>query len=114
MYAQLVGAVNVSYGLQHYTPPLLSLQNCDFVRNAFRKITWGYCPPLGRYLRSVNVGLGMISIGVMPSLALWILYANRPRREEVFAELSLILRGSCSGKSVTIVPSTASTPRNGA
>ncbi|KAL8531795.1 hypothetical protein ACS0TY_008405 [Phlomoides rotata] len=116
MYTQLVSAVNVSYALQHYTPPLLSLQNCDFVRDAFRTITSSYCPPLGRYLRSVNAGLAMISIGVMPCLALWILYANRPQREEVFAELSLRVRGSCSGKSFNNVnvQSTGSTPRNGA
>ncbi|GFQ06891.1 sulfhydryl oxidase 1 [Phtheirospermum japonicum] len=82
MYKQLVDAVNVSYALEHYTPPLLNLQNCNFVRDTFRNITSSYCPPLEHYLRIVNMGLAMISVGVMLSLALWIFYANRPQREE--------------------------------
>ncbi|KAL3501829.1 hypothetical protein ACH5RR_036278 [Cinchona calisaya] len=98
MYSQMVAAVNINYALQHYTPPLLSLQNCNFVRDTFRNITLNYCPPLEHYLRVVNAGLAMISVGVMLSLALWILYANRPQREEVFAKLSLRIKGSCKDK----------------
>ncbi|GER29926.1 ubiquitin-specific protease 12, partial [Striga asiatica] len=99
MYAELVAAVNVSYALQHYAPPLLSLQNCDFVRDTFVKITSGYCPPLEHHLRTVNVGLALISVGVMLSLILWIIYANRPQREDVFAGIAFRLRiGSCGGK----------------
>ncbi|KAL3654462.1 hypothetical protein CASFOL_004143 [Castilleja foliolosa] len=98
MYKQLVDAVNVSYALEHYTPPLLNLQNCNFVRDTFRNITSSYCRPLQHFLRIVNVGLAMISVGVMVSLAVWIFYANRPQREEVFAKLSLRIRGKCIGK----------------
>ncbi|CAA0833008.1 Unknown protein [Striga hermonthica] len=92
MYAELVAAVNVSYALQHYAPPLLSLQNCDFVRDTFVRITSGYCPPLEHHLHTVNVGLALISVGVMLSLVLWIIYANRPQREDVFAGIALRLR----------------------
>ncbi|KAL6539034.1 hypothetical protein OROMI_025360 [Orobanche minor] len=95
MYTQLVDAVNVSYALEHYTPPLLSFQNCDFVRDTFLNITSSYCLPLGRYLRILNAGLVLISVGVMLSLATWIFYANRPQREEVFAKLSSRIRGRC-------------------
>ncbi|XP_027098328.1 uncharacterized protein [Coffea arabica] len=98
MYAQMVAALSISYALQHYTPPLLSLQNCNFVRDTFRNITLNYCPPLEHYLRVVNAGLAMISVGVMLSLALWILYANHPQREEVFAKFSLRIKGSCNDK----------------
>ncbi|PIN26008.1 hypothetical protein CDL12_01287 [Handroanthus impetiginosus] len=98
MYTELVTAVNVSYALKHYTPLLLDLQNCNFVRDTFRNITSNYCPPLDHDLRLVNAGLALISVGVMLCLALWILYANRPQREEVFAKLSSRIRGSCSGK----------------
>ncbi|KAJ9548986.1 hypothetical protein OSB04_021529 [Centaurea solstitialis] len=87
MYEQLVGAVNVSYALQHYAPPLLSFQDCNFVRETFRIITSDHCPPLEHRLRMVNAGLGLVSVGVMLSLALWIAYANRPqKKEDVFAK----------------------------
>ncbi|KAK8529266.1 hypothetical protein V6N13_102200 [Hibiscus sabdariffa] len=101
-FTQLVAAVNVSYALEHYTPPLLCLQNCDFVRNTFQNITSNYCRPLEHYLKIVNAGLGLISVGVLLCLVLWILYANRPRREEVFVKTLLpkmlvpMKRMSCS------------------
>ncbi|KAK2971066.1 hypothetical protein RJ640_022621 [Escallonia rubra] len=93
MYGQLVGAVNISYALEHYAPLLLSLQDCNFVRDTFRNITSDHCPPLEQHLRTVNAGLALISVGVMLSLALWMLYANRPRREEVFVKLSSQIKG---------------------
>ncbi|KAL1357301.1 hypothetical protein AAHE18_05G245800 [Arachis hypogaea] len=91
IYSELVGAVIESFALEHYTPILLSLQNCNFVRNTFKEITTSYCPPLNHYLKVINVGLGLISVGVLLCLILWILYANRPQqREEVFVnKLSL-------------------------
>ncbi|XP_042036699.1 uncharacterized protein LOC121782808 [Salvia splendens] len=112
MYTELLTAVNVSYALEHYAPVLLNLQNCNFVRDTFRNITSSYCPPLDHYLRVVNAGLGLISVGVMLSLALWILYVNRPQREEVFAKLSSRIRRGCgSGDGVL---SAGATPRHGA
>lgn len=84
-YKQLVAAVDQTYALEHYTPPLLSFRDCNFVRDTFESITSDYCPPLERNLRVVNAGLGMISVGVLLCLVLWVFYANRPQREEVFA-----------------------------
>ncbi|XP_030447983.1 uncharacterized protein LOC115670764 [Syzygium oleosum] len=101
IYMQLVGAVNESYALEHYAPPLLSLQNCNFVRDTFQEITKTHCPPLESHLRLVNAGLGLISIGVMLCLVLWILYANRPQREEVFVKLSLPIKVCGNFKSNT-------------
>nr|XP_018681452.1 PREDICTED: uncharacterized protein LOC103984672 isoform X2 [Musa acuminata subsp. malaccensis] len=86
VYKQLVAAVNASYALDHYTPFLLNLQNCQFVRGAFNSITTFFCPRLKLDLRMVTAGLGLISSGVMFCLILWVLYANRPQREEVFAK----------------------------
>lgn len=80
IYLELVQVVNESYALEHYTPLLLSLQNCNFVRHTFKEITSRYCPPLNHYLKVINVGLGLISIGVLLCLVLWILYANRPQK----------------------------------
>ncbi|KAL3368047.1 hypothetical protein AABB24_009093 [Solanum stoloniferum] len=101
MYEQLVATVNISYALEHYAPPLLNLQNCNFVRDTFKNITANHCPPLEHHLRVVNAGLAVISVGVMLSLALWIVYANRPQREEVFAKLSSRIKSSCNGKNVS-------------
>ncbi|KAK1380736.1 hypothetical protein POM88_027480 [Heracleum sosnowskyi] len=86
MYERLVAAVNISNALQHYAPILLSLQDCNFVRDTFRYIVFDYCPPLEHQLQIVNAGLGLISVGVLLSLVLWMIYAYRPREEEVFAK----------------------------
>lgn len=87
IYTQLVAAVNVSYALDYYAPLLLSLQDCKFVRDTFTTITTSHCSHLERYLDMVNAGLALISVGVMLCLVLWIVYANRPQREEVFAKM---------------------------
>ncbi|KAF5940333.1 hypothetical protein HYC85_021500 [Camellia sinensis] len=113
MYGQLVAAVNITIALQLYAPRLLSLQDCNFVRDTFRNITSDYCPPLEHHLRTVNAGLALISVGLMLCLALWLLYANRPQREEVFAKLSLRIRSSCKNGSNTDVISRSTTPGRG-
>ncbi|PKA63502.1 hypothetical protein AXF42_Ash005397 [Apostasia shenzhenica] len=88
MYMQLVTAVNASFALDHYTPLLLSLQDCNFVRETFNAITAHFCPHLRRDLRVVNAGLVTISISIVLCLILWIFYANRPRREDEFVNMS--------------------------
>jgi hypothetical protein len=80
IYNQLVMAANASYALYHYTPLLLNLQDCKFVRDTFTSITMQYCPNLERNLRLVCAGLALISAGVLLCLVLWVFYANRPRR----------------------------------
>ncbi|KAJ6771909.1 TRANSMEMBRANE PROTEIN [Salix koriyanagi] len=99
IYRQLVAAVNESYALEYYTPVLLSLQDCKFVRDTFQEITSSHCPPLEHYLKIVNAGLGLISVGVLLCLVLWILYANCPLSEEMFAKISSPLKWSsgCTG-----------------
>ncbi|EEF27875.1 conserved hypothetical protein [Ricinus communis] len=98
IYKQLVAAVIESYALEHYTPVLLSLQDCKFVRDTFQEITSNYCPPLEHYLKIVNAGLGLISVGVLLCLVLWMLYANRPQREEAFVKPPLSMKGSNSSR----------------
>lgn len=69
---------------------MLDLQNCNFLRDTFMTITSRYCPSLEHHLLIVNVGLGFISAGIMLCLILWLVYANRPQREEVFVKTSSI------------------------
>lgn len=99
VYAQLVAAVSESYALEYYAPVLLSLQDCKFVRDTFEEITSNYCPPLEDYLKIVNAGLGLISVGVLLCLLLWVLYANHPQREEVFVKIPLSIKGINSCRS---------------
>ncbi|XP_074309413.1 uncharacterized protein LOC141643919 [Silene latifolia] len=90
MYSQLVLAANASYALLHYTPAMLDLQNCNFLRETFMTITSQFCPPLEHYLRIVELGLGLISTGIMLCLILCLVYSNRPQREEVFVKFRSI------------------------
>uniref|UniRef100_A0A7N1A735 Uncharacterized protein n=1 Tax=Kalanchoe fedtschenkoi TaxID=63787 RepID=A0A7N1A735_KALFE len=92
IYTQMVAAANESHALDHYAPVMLDLQNCNFVRDAFQGITTRFCPPLGRYLKLIEAGLGLISAGVMLCLFLWTFFANRPRREEAFANSCLPIK----------------------
>lgn len=82
IYSQLVLAANVSYALYHYAPLLLNLQDCKFVRDTFSSIASQYCPPLERDLSLVSAGLALIASGLVLGL-LMMLFADRPRREEV-------------------------------
>ncbi|KAL6848274.1 hypothetical protein ACP4OV_022402 [Aristida adscensionis] len=86
VYSQLVVAANVSYALYHYAPVLLNLQDCKFVRATFSAIASQYCPRLERDLRFIAAGLALIASGFVLYL-LWLLFADRPQREEV-SELS--------------------------
>ncbi|KNA10516.1 hypothetical protein SOVF_143710, partial [Spinacia oleracea] len=86
VYIQLVLAVNASYAVLHYTPGMLNLQNCNFLRDTFMTITKRFCPSLEHNLVIVIIGLGFISAGIMLCLILWLVYANRPQREEAFVK----------------------------
>ncbi|URD88262.1 hypothetical protein MUK42_26957 [Musa troglodytarum] len=89
IYAQMMAAVNVSYGLYQYGPFLTGLADCTFVRQTFRSITLDHCPGLGRYSKQVFIGLAMASAAVMLSLVLWVIYArarwHRKRNKQLLA-----------------------------
>ncbi|KAI4377311.1 hypothetical protein MLD38_014962 [Melastoma candidum] len=81
----MVKAENVSYGLYHYGPFLVSLQDCSFLRETFSHVSVTYCPDLGQYSRWVYIGLVMVSAAVMLSLIFWVIYA-RERRHRVYTK----------------------------
>ncbi|KAL8152616.1 hypothetical protein V2J09_010376 [Rumex salicifolius] len=85
-YEQLIKATNVSYGLYTYTPFLVNLADCSFVRSTFSDISKVYCPGLRKYTQWIYVGLVMVSAAVMFSLILWVVYA-RERRHRVYTKL---------------------------
>ncbi|CAN6449949.1 unnamed protein product [Victoria cruziana] len=86
IYTQMAAAVNVSYGLYHYGPFLVQLEDCTFVRDTFSTISETKCPGLRRYSRWVYIGLVMVSAAVMLSLIFWVIYA-RERRHRKFSRL---------------------------
>ncbi|XP_027363083.1 uncharacterized protein LOC113870805 [Abrus precatorius] len=85
IYGQMEAAVNISYGLYHYGPFLVDLQDCTFVRKTFTDISNNYCPGLQRNSQLIYVGLVLVSAGVMLSLIFWVIYA-RERRHRVYTK----------------------------
>ncbi|GAB2275416.1 hypothetical protein Dimus_010176 [Dionaea muscipula] len=84
-YDQIAAAVNVSYGLYHYGPFLIELEDCTFARQAFTDIYQNHCPGLRRYSKWVYVGLVMVSLSVMLSLLFWVIY-GRERKHRVYTK----------------------------
>lgn len=64
---------DLSYALLYYTPFVLSLYDCNFVRSTFTTITVSHCSPLGNDLKIVNVGFALVSVGGLLCLILWVL-----------------------------------------
>ncbi|XP_052210633.1 uncharacterized protein LOC127813623 [Diospyros lotus] len=85
IYSQMSAGVNVSYGLYHYGPFLVELQDCTFVRQTFSDIYRDYCPGLQKYSKWIYIGLVMVSAAVMLSLIFWVIY-GRERRHRVYAK----------------------------
>lgn len=84
-YNQMAAGVNVSYGLYHYGPFLVELQDCTFVRETITDIYRDYCPGLRRYSKWIYTGLVMVSTAVMLSLIFWVIY-GRERRHRVYTK----------------------------
>ncbi|KAJ8538836.1 hypothetical protein K7X08_032305 [Anisodus acutangulus] len=85
IYEQMAAAVNVSFGLYHYGPFLVDLEDCDFVRQTFGDIYSIYCPGLQRYSKWVYIGLVMVGVAVLLSLTFWVIY-GRERRHRVYTK----------------------------
>ncbi|KAI7987124.1 hypothetical protein LOK49_LG13G02685 [Camellia lanceoleosa] len=84
-YNQMAADVNVSYGLYHYGPFLVELQDCVFVRQTFSNLYSSHCPALQRYSEWIYIGLVMVSVAVMLSLIFWVVY-GRERRHRVYTK----------------------------
>lgn len=85
IYGQMAAAVNVSFGLYHYGPFLVDLEDCDFVRQTFGDIYSIYCPGLQRYSKWVYIGLVMVGLAVLLSLTFWVIY-GRERQHRVYTK----------------------------
>ena len=76
----MTAATSVSKGLYEFSPFLVQLQDCSFVRETFSSISNDNCPGLEQYSRDVYIGLVVISAGVMLSVAFWIVHTRHRRR----------------------------------
>ncbi|KAF5932255.1 hypothetical protein HYC85_028426 [Camellia sinensis] len=87
MYEQMASVVNVNYGLYHYSPFLIGLLDCSFVRDTFSSISVHQCPDLSQYSKWIYTGLAIVSAAVMLSLIFWVVYA-RERQHRKYTKLS--------------------------
>ncbi|MED6198029.1 hypothetical protein PIB30_062256 [Stylosanthes scabra] len=90
IYTQLAALVNVTYGLYHYGPFLSDLVDCTFVRETFSAITHNYCPSLSLFTKWIYLGLVVLSVAVMLSLILWIIYYREHRHRLYTKKMSHI------------------------
>ncbi|XP_010537917.1 PREDICTED: uncharacterized protein LOC104812456 [Tarenaya hassleriana] len=88
-YDQMMGAINVAFTLDHYSPFLASLIGCTFVRDTFRAISAHHCPRLSVSSQWIYAGLASVSGAVMVSLILWMIFI-RERRHRVRTKKSMI------------------------
>ncbi|PWZ43717.1 hypothetical protein Zm00014a_023745 [Zea mays] len=86
-YGQMTAATSVSKGLYEFSPFLVQLQDCSFVRETFTSITNYNCPGLEQYSRDVYVGLVVISAGVMLSVVFWMVHTRHRRRRAMRKQL---------------------------
>lgn len=82
LYNQFTAAVNVSSGIYQYSPFLVQLADCTFVRETFNGISSDNCPGLTQNSKLVYVGLALISAAVMLSLVFWVIYARERRHRK--------------------------------
>ncbi|CAO2812525.1 unnamed protein product [Amaranthus hypochondriacus] len=85
LYNQMNSARSVGFALYHYTPFLVDLQDCTFVRTTFNDFSVNYCPGLRKYTQWIYVGLVLVSAAVMFSMIFWVIY-SRERRHRVYTK----------------------------
>jgi len=64
----MMAATSVSKRLYEFSPFMVQLQDCSFVRETFTSISNNNCPRLQQYSRDVYVGLVVICAGGMLSV----------------------------------------------
>lgn len=82
IYTQMTASANLSYSIYHYSPFLIQLEDCTFVRDTFSYISERDCPGLQRYSKWIYIGLVMVSAAVMLSLIFWVIYARERRHRK--------------------------------
>lgn len=79
--------VSISYALYNYSPYLVELEDCTFVRETFSTIYRDHCPGLRQYSKWIYIGLEMVATAVMLSLIFWVIYGRERRHRALTAQL---------------------------
>ncbi|KAK1429651.1 hypothetical protein QVD17_11865 [Tagetes erecta] len=95
-FNQMSAGIELGYSLYLYGPFLVELQDCTFVRQTFTDISRDHCPGLRLYLNWIYIGLLMVSLAVMFSLVLWVIY-GRERRYRVYTNTGVGKSGRGGG-----------------
>lgn len=82
LYNQMTAATTVSSGFYQYSPFLVELSDCTFVRDTFAAISNDNCPGLQKYSKRIYIGLVMVATSVMLSLIFWVIYAKARRHRK--------------------------------
>ncbi|GAB2238017.1 hypothetical protein Droror1_Dr00015919 [Drosera rotundifolia] len=90
IYHQMSSGVNASYGLYNYSPFMVELVDCAFVRSTFSDISTKYCHGLLKNTEWIYIGLVVVSTAVMFSLIFWVIYA-RERRHRVYTKRAILM-----------------------
>lgn len=88
LYSAMTMAVNVSYGFYYYSPFLVDLADCDFVRQSFVTISKDHCPGLQSQSKWMYIGLVVVSAAVMSSSIFWIAH-GREQKHRYYTKLGL-------------------------
>ncbi|XP_054783134.1 uncharacterized protein LOC129290400 [Prosopis cineraria] len=81
LYQQIMMAVNVSNTLDKNGPKLIDLIDCAFVAETFDEISDNYCPPMRRFSGFIFIGLLLLSLALLFSLVLWLIFVRERHRQ---------------------------------
>ncbi|KAJ1410076.1 putative UPF0481 protein [Sesbania bispinosa] len=76
LYTKVVVAANMSDTLHRHGPFLAHLVDCSFVAETFAQISKENCSSLRQYSNQVFIGLLLVSVAVMFSVILWVVFVR--------------------------------------
>ncbi|KAL2338179.1 hypothetical protein Fmac_012625 [Flemingia macrophylla] len=79
LYSKVMVATNLSNTLHLNGPLLARLVDCSFVVDTFAEISKTGCPPFRRYSNQVFICLVLVSVAVMFSVILWVVFVRERR-----------------------------------
>lgn len=82
IYDQLTGSLNVSYGLYQYGPFLVDFVDSTYLKETFSGISKNCCPGMKKSTKWMYTGFTVVSVSVMLSLILWMVFARERRQRK--------------------------------
>ncbi|KAH7835572.1 hypothetical protein Vadar_027473 [Vaccinium darrowii] len=82
IYNQLTASLNVSYGLYEYGPFLVDFMDSTYLKDLFSGISKDCCPSMRKSTKWMYTGFAVVSVAVMLSLILWIVFSRERRHRK--------------------------------